>query len=439
MIISNWGNFPKIDAQLYSFKTIEKLRELILFLPNAIARGFGRCYGDSSLANHIISMKDFNQIISFDDQKGFIRCQAGVSLETILNLVVPKGWFLSVTPGTKYVTVGGAVASDVHGKNHHKLGNFSNFVSYLTLLLSDGTLVTCSSDKNKDLFDATCGGMGLTGVIVEVGLHLTSINTAYIRQKTIKTKNLQEVIKAFEKYKEYTYSVAWIDCFSTGKCLGRSILFLGEHADVKDISKKNYEKNPLSLPKKNKGRIPFFFPHYFLNSLFVKVFNYVYYFLLKEKISVVDYDQFFYPLDKLYDWNKMYGKKGFVQYQFVLPKKNSETGLTEILKEITKSQKGSFLAVLKLLGQEKKYLSFPMEGFTLALDFPVSSNPFSLLEKLDSIVIAYGGRLYLSKDSRMSKEIFKSSYVNKKDFLKEKVKADKVNLFQSLQSKRIGI
>jgi FAD/FMN-containing dehydrogenase len=352
-------------------------------------------------------------------------------------VIVPKGWFLPVTPGTKFITVGGAVASDVHGKNHHVDGCFSHHVLEMDVLTSSGETITCSPTENVDLFEATCGGMGLTGVITRVKFDLKKIETSYIKQKQIKAENLDEVISLFDEYKNYTYSVAWIDCLKKGKHFGRSILILGEHAKFEDLdaSKKS---DPLTLPKKKQITFPFNLPSWVLNTLTVKIFNALYYGknIKKETNNVVSYEPFFYPLDAILHWNRGYGKKGFVQYQFVLPLE-AKDGLVAILKEISDAGMGSFLAVLKIFGEQDSLISFPKEGYTLALDFPVRNGLLEFLDRLDEIVLKYGGRLYMSKDARMKPSVLEAGYPRLEQFKSIVRKYNGNNKFCSEQSERL--
>jgi len=416
-LIANWGNYPVIETDEKTFSQKEQLSDILVNNDGIIARGNGRCYGDASLAKNTISTLKYDKILSFDTEKGIFECQAGLTLDQILEVIVPKGWFLPVTPGTKFITVGGAVASDVHGKNHHVDGCFSAHVLEMDVLLADGTTMTCSARMNSDLFWATCGGMGLTGVITRVKFDLKKIETSYIKQKQIKASNLEEIIELFEKYKHYTYSVAWIDCLKKGKHFGRSILMLGEHAKIEDLDESK-KKDPLKFPKKKQITFPFNLPSFVLNQFTVKAFNFLFYGknFKKEINNVVSYEPFFYPLDAILHWNRGYGKKGFVQYQFVLPLE-SKQGLIEILKRISDEGLGSFLAVLKVFGKQDDLISFPKEGYTLALDFPVRNNLFKFLDELDKIVLSHSGRLYLSKDARMKPEIFWQGYPTAQKFL----------------------
>lgn len=435
-IIANWGNYPVIETDERSFSFAEQLHDVMLQSDGVIARGNGRCYGDASLAQNTISTLKYDKVLSFDTTQGIFECQSGITLDKVLEIIVPKGWFLPVTPGTKFITVGGAVASDVHGKNHHVDGSFSAHVLEMELLLAGGEKIVCSAQQHADLFWATCGGMGLTGIITRVKFDLKKIETSYIRQKQIKAGNLEEVIELFEQYKDYTYSVAWIDCLKKGDSFGRSILILGEHA-TKDMLDETKKKEPLKLPKKKQIAFPFSLPSFVLNPFTVKAFNFLYYGknFKKEINNIVSYEPFFYPLDAILHWNRGYGKKGFVQYQFVLPLQ-SKQGLVNILKRISDEGLGSFLAVLKVFGKQDDLISFPTEGYTLALDFPVRKGLFEFLDELDRIVLQYGGRIYLSKDARMKPDIFWSSYPHAEKFLgivKTYNPAFKINSIQALR------
>lgn len=437
--IANWGNYPVMETEEKTFIFEEQLSEAILHSDNIIARGNGRCYGDASLATHTISTLKYDKVLSFDTEKGIFECQSGLTLDKILEVIVPKGWFLPVTPGTKFITVGGAIASDVHGKNHHVDGCFSHHVLDMDIVLSNGESITCSPHLNTDLFWATCGGMGLTGIITRARFDLKKIESSYIKQKQIKANNLEEVIELFEKYTHYTYSVAWIDCLQKGKHFGRSILMLGEHAKLEDLDE-NKKKNPLKLPSKTQITFPFNLPSFVLNQYTIKAFNFLFYGknLSREINNIISYEPFFYPLDAILHWNRGYGKPGFVQYQFVLPLE-SKKGLVEILNKISDKGLGSFLAVLKIFGKQDDLISFPKEGYTLALDFPVRKGLFEFLDELDKVVLNYGGRIYLSKDARMKSEIFWNGYSNAHKFLDIVKKYNPNFKFNSIQANRLSI
>ncbi len=435
--IANWGNYPVIESNEESFVFDEQLDALILKEQPFIARGNGRCYGDASLADRTISTLKFDKILSFDAASGIFECQSGITLDQILTVIVPQGWFLPVTPGTKFITIGGALASDVHGKNHHVDGSISNHVLDFDLVLASGDVIACSPSVNSDLFEATCGGMGLTGVISRVKFSLKKIETSFIKQKQIKAANLQELIELFGTYKDYTYSVAWIDCLKKGEHFGRSILMLGEHASVSELEG-SQKSAPLKLPGNKQITFPINMPSWVLNQFTVKAFNFLYYGknFKKEINNVVSYEPFFYPLDKVLHWNRLYGKKGFVQYQFVLPL-DAKQGLIEILTRISDEGLGSFLAVLKVFGKQESMISFPKEGYTLALDFPVRGNLLAFLDELDQLVLKYNGRLYMSKDARMKPEMLVAGYPELEKFKSIVKKYNPDGKIRSAQSDRL--
>ena len=437
--IANWGNYPVCDTEEKTFSFTEQLSDTLLQHDRIIARGNGRCYGDASLAKNTISTLKYNKILSFDTENGIFECQSGLTLDKILEVIIPKGWFLPVTPGTKFITVGGAVASDVHGKNHHVDGSFSNHIVEVDVLLSDGNIITCTPQTHSDLFWATCGGMGLTGVILRVKFRLKKIETSYIKQKQLKAKDLEDMLQLFEEYNHYTYSVAFLDLLKKGKSFGRGILAVGEHAKMEDLDEKQ-KRNPLQLASKSKLSIPFYLPSFVLNSVSTKCLNFLYYHknTKREIDSVVPHDPFFYPLDAILHWNRGYGKNGFVQYQFVLPLENKK-GLIEIIQKIGNKNLGAYLAVLKIFGEQDDLISFPKKGFTLALDIPVRKGLFEFLDEMDKIVLENGGRIYMTKDARMKPEMLQAGYPGYSDFV-EIIKQYNPSLkFRSFQSDRLGI
>ncbi len=428
----SWGMYPKIENSVFNFSTKESLKNIIDKKDNLIAYGNGRSYGDSAIGENIIDVRPKDYFIGFDKELGILDIEAGVLLSEILELFVPRGWFLKVTPGTKLITIGGAIASDIHGKNHHVEGCFSECVVEFNIMLANGEVVNCSKTKEPELFKATCGGMGLTGVILDAKIELKKINSQYIDQTTIKTKNLRETFEAFEEYSYLPYSVAWIDCLAKGDKIGKCLLMAGDFRDDGDLK---YKKG-IQLS------IPFTFPSFALNNWTVRAFNWLYYGKSSAGVSKqrVGIDTFFYPLDAIGHWNRIYGKGGFTQYQLIFPKESSYEGLEEVLTAISNSGKGSFLAVLKLYGKaNENYISFPIEGYSLALDFKLEKGLFELLDELDKIVVKYKGRIYLTKDVRVSKEIFEQGYPLIEEFRKFRRDNNMEQKFQSLQSKRVGI
>ena len=440
--ISDWGNYPVIDADVSGFDTSEQLRRKLEQPGEVIAFGNGRSYGDSSLQKRILLTRRFSKFLSFDESTGELRCQAGVLLSEILDVFVPRGWFLPVTPGTKYITIGGAIAADVHGKNHHVDGSFGQHVLSMDVMRNDGTVITCSPSENSDFFKITLGGMGLSGIIMSASFKLRRIETAYIREETVRTANLEEIMDCFEASDDWTFSMAWIDCLAKGDSMGRSIMMRGEHATKQDLLNQEHKAAPLSPKKGIQLGVPVNFPNFALNPLSMKAFNFAYYNKCPGGIhqAIVDYNSFFYPLDAISDWNRIYGKRGFTQYQFVIPKEAGREGMRKILKRISDSGLGSFLAVLKMFGKQDSFISFPMAGYTLALDFPITLKAMALFTELDAMVADYGGRLYLAKDSRMNAEMFGKTYPNADDFRQAVALLNEGSTkFASLQSKRIGI
>ena len=425
MKLSGWGRYPVIDSV-----ALKQSRQA--WSEPFLAIGNHRSYGDAALAPLHLPMHLQNRLITFDEQSGLLTCESGVLLSEIIDVFLPRGWFLEVTPGTKLITVGGAVASDVHGKNHHIQGCFRECIEAFDLLLPTGVVKTCSRTHNTDFFHATCGGMGLTGVIVQVSFYLKRVQSQWIEQTTIKTANLHETFTAFEQFSDSPYSVAWIDSLAKGSNLGRSLLMVGNFAGDGDLdfqSKKNYS-------------IPIDFPTFALNRLSVKAFNSLYYNkAVKGKSQQrVGVDIFFYPLDAINHWKRIYGKNGFVQFQFILPRTVSFKGLESILKRISHSTMVSFLAVLKLYGTENKnWLSFPMEGYSLALDFKMQPGLVEFIRTLTDEIVALGGRVYLAKDALLTRDQFEKSYPNVKQFRTFRQEMGLSAYFQSLLSQRLGL
>jgi decaprenylphospho-beta-D-ribofuranose 2-oxidase len=428
--VSGWGRYPQIESQVILPSDASEINEALLgYSPFAI-RGLGRSYGDSSLGENILSPSQLNHLQSFDPDTGILKCMAGCTLADIQYALIPHGWFLPVSPGTKFVTIGGAIASDVHGKNHHLVGTFSEHVLDIDLMLGNGEVLKIDKFSTPDLFRATCGGMGLTGIIMSASLKLIPITSNQITQTSMKLPNLEAVLNAFDENHNASYSVAWIDCLAKGKHLGKSILMLGEHAPGTCLS-----------PKNNKSiTIPFDLPQGLMNAVTVGTFNALYYRRPIKSVSNVSLESFFYPLDKLLEWNRLYGKQGFLQYQFAIPLKNASQCLNIILTKIAHSGGASFLAVLKRFGKaNSNFLSFPIEGYTLALDFKVTPQNLMLLNELDQVILEFGGRLYLTKDARMSKTTFKFSYPLWGEFEEVRAKYHAIGKFSSLQSKRLGL
>jgi decaprenylphospho-beta-D-ribofuranose 2-oxidase len=434
-----WGRYPKTTAELIEPADSHALQKLLGAQKDKrpyIGRGAGRSYGDSALSSKLVSSRFMDSFLALDEQERTIRCGAGTTLDDILRISIPRGLFLPVLPGTSTVSVGGAIAADVHGKNHHVDGSFCQHIEQISLVLASGELVTCSANENTELFHATCGGMGLTGVIVDATLSLAPIASSYIDQRSLVARNLTECFEYIEANADSKYSVAWLDCLASGEKLGRSMLYLGEHAPAKN------RKSDRMIRTRSGLGVPFSIPSFLLNKTTMSLFNTGYFSLQTKKKSsaTLDYDKYFFPLDSISNWNRLYGAKGFLQYQLVIPGESAFEGITSVLDKVSQAGKGSFLTVLKKFGEaNKNLLSFPRAGYTLTLDFKNEATLFPLLEELDRIVLDHDGRLYLAKDARMSEEVFKASYPNWERFMALKQEYDPNNRFASLQSNRLGL
>ncbi|MDC0590731.1 FAD-binding oxidoreductase [Gammaproteobacteria bacterium] len=421
--MSGWGRFPKIQSRELIPQSESELVEILRHSESYIPRGNGRSYGDSAINKNLsITMTRMNRFLKWNQESGELVAESGVLIADIIDTFLPRGWFPYVTPGTKFITLGGAIACDVHGKNHHNEGSFGNHVNWIEVFNDKNEVIRCSPSKNSKLFHWTIGGMGLTGVIIRCSIQLKKVESGWIKQQTIVNNNLNETLQSFYEHQEATYSVAWIDCLANGKSFGRSILMLGEHAQENELHTK-----PTIYPKRKSQKItfPFDVPSFLLNNLAVSAFNKLYFKLNKnKKSSYVDWDSYFYPLDSIGDWNRMYGKNGLFQFQCVLPREFSEQGYTKILSTIQNKSSGSFLAVLKDFGPGNGQLSFPSEGLTLALDFKVSKRNIAVGKELIDIVNDLGGSFYLAKDAIMDESQFNTSF-DRDEFLKHRNSAIK--------------
>ena len=407
----SWGLYPDHAQTSHQPEWRGEIQKSIVDLSRkygpTLPYGNGRSYGDSCLAvsDRVIDMRKLNRFIHVDWKTGIITAESGVMLDEILRLAIPHGWFLPVTPGTQYITLGGAVANDVHGKNHHVQGTFGCHVRRFGLVRSDQTEMICSKDENSMFFRGTIGGLGLTGVITWIELQLLKIESSFIDQTTIRFNSLKEFFALSRELDVvHTYTVAWVDCLAKGAETGRGVYIVGNHS----------QKNSLELPKKRKINVPLTPPISLINSYSLRLFNTVFYH--KHQVSpcrsIVDYDSFFYPLDGVLHWNRIYGRAGFQQYQCVIPDQEAEYAMRSLLEAIAQSGCGSFLAVLKRCGDiaSPGLLSFPFQGTTLALDFPQHHDLHRLFLRMDGIVRESGGRLYPAKDAHMSSGDFQYFY-----------------------------
>ncbi len=414
----SWGRYPHAPHRaVVPVRWRDDVIDLAAIEGPALPYGWGRSYGDSCLneGGTLLDTGPLNRFMDFDDTTGLLRCEAGVTLADILALIVPRGWFLPTTPGTKFITVGGAIANDVHGKNHHKAGTFGCHVTRFELLRSDGERMICSPDENAELFRATIGGLGLTGLILWAEIRVRRVAGPFIAKEQIRFRCVDEFFEiSADSDERFEHTMAWVDCLATGQHLGRGLFMRGNYAWPKHIPRKAAEPRSLFT-------VPVQLPAFVLNLATVKAFNGLYYRsqLTKRAHQVVPYDPFFYPLDAIYEWHRLYGAPGFLQYQFVIPYAQDRTAIKDILTQISQSGVVSFLAVLKVFGNVPSpgMLSFPRPGVTLALDFPFrGQRTLALLNRLDQVVREHGGVLYPAKDARMSAETFQACYPQWQEF-----------------------
>jgi decaprenylphospho-beta-D-ribofuranose 2-oxidase len=411
---AGWGNYPRMATEQLAPRDPASVPELMRPRSGLIARGEGRAYGDAAIGMaSTLSACGLNRMRSFDAATGELTVEAGVTIADILTSFIPRGFFLKVVPGTKFVSVGGAIAADVHGKNHHRDGGFGDQVDSLRLVLPAGETVTCSRLENAELFTATIGSMGLTGVIVEATLRLLPIETGWLTQTTHVAANLDAAIATLDATASATYSVAWIDCLARGSALGRSLIYVADHAGAAEKDRLGQAKPPFPVARSGGLSVPAFFPGFALNPLSVRAFNEVYFrrgVARSGAPELVHWDPYFFPLDAIADWNRIYGRRGFLQHQCVIPAHSARAVLAEILERVSRRGSASFLAVLKQLGDSHGLMSFPMRGYTLAMDFPITDTLFDFLDELDTLVVAAGGRLYLAKDARQSRATFEAGH-----------------------------
>lgn len=436
-VLVGWGGrSPSVSSVRAPGSEMDVARELATG-EAMIARGLGRSYGDAAqlsggvvLANRGLS--HIGPIV-----EGVVTVGAGASLDELLSSALPQGWCIPVTPGTRQITIGGAVAADVHGKNHHLDGSFANHVRSMRLVTPEGTF-RVSPHEEPELFWATMGAMGLTGVVSSVELNLTRLETNQMIVDTDRFDDLADVMAEMRLHdSDYPYSVAWVDCMSAGTRTGRSILTRGRHASASDVKRPRLEP-----PGPARLTIPFRAPSFVLNALSVRIFNELWYRRApqREEGAIVPLGSFFHPLDGVSDWNRLYGRRGFVQYQFCVPEENADA-VPQVIELLARSKVASFLAVLKRFGPGNRGpLSFPLAGWTLALDLPVGSAKLpGLLDEVDRTVIAANGRVYLAKDSRLRPEHLALMYPRVEEFLRVKSRIDPRGQLKSDLARRLGL
>jgi decaprenylphospho-beta-D-ribofuranose 2-oxidase len=444
--LTGWGRIDPTAARLSEPARPDQVAGL---LPAAagcglIARGLGRSYNNAAQndGGMVIGTSRMNQVLSFDADTGLVTCEAGVSLEQLISAALPAGWFVPVSPGTRQVTVGGAIAADVHGKNHHRAGSFARHVPWLDLLLADGRELRVAPGSDPAMFWATAGGMGLTGIILRAAVQLIRVETSRVRVDTVRAADLDETMACLAGTDErHSYTVAWTDCLATGSGLGRSVITSGDFAAPSDLPPKD-RGDPLAFRPRSRLAAPAGLPRGLVNRFTVALANEAWYRKAprRREGEIQSIGAFFHPLDGIRNWNRVYGPAGFRQYQYVVPF-GQEAMVRRSLERISRARAPSFVTVLKRFGPGSGgFLSFPVPGWTLALDFPAATPGLAaLLDWLDEQVLAAGGRVYLAKDSRVSPQALAGMYPRLDDFRKLRAELDPAGLLASDLSRRLGL
>ncbi|MFI6880117.1 FAD-binding protein [Streptomyces sp. NPDC050400] len=447
MPVTGWGRTAPTSAHLVRPRSYEETVAAVRECSapgrrGGIARGLGRAYGDAAqnAGGAVLDMTDLNRIHAIDADGGTVLCDAGVSLHRLMEVLLPLGWFVPVTPGTRYVTVGGAIGADIHGKNHHVSGSFARHVLALELLTANGEVRVV--ERGTDLFDATAGGMGLTGIILTASIQLQRVETSLMSVDTERASNLDDLMARLTATDHrYRYSVAWIDLLARGASMGRSVLTRGDHAPLEALPTRA-RRSPLAFRPGQLPAAPSFLPEGLLGRTTVGLFNELWYRKApKARVGEIQkLSTFFHPLDGVPHWNRIYGRSGFVQYQFVVGY-GQEEALRRIVQRISEHGCPSFLAVLKRFGDgDPGWLSFPMPGWTLALDIPANLPGLSVfLDELDEEVAAAGGRIYLAKDSRLRPDLLSAMYPRLDDFRSLRARLDPHGVFCSDLSRRLSL
>jgi decaprenylphospho-beta-D-ribofuranose 2-oxidase len=442
--LTGWGRIAPSTAALAEPSTAQDAAELLAGPGNAamIARGLGRSYNNAaqSAGGTVISTARLNRIISLDPETGIVTAQAGVSLEDLMVAGLPHGWFVPVSPGTRKVSIGGAIAADVHGKNHHVAGSFASHVTELSLLTPGGELHTVTPQADPALFWATAGGMGLTGLITQATIRLKKVQTAQVTVDTVRTAGIDETMAVLAEHdKAYGYTVAWSDSTAHGKALGRSVITSGDFASPGDLPA---GRDPFAFDPRARLGVPDVFPPGLLNRYSIAAANEVWYRKAPKSRSgeIQGIGQFFHPLDGIRNWNRVYGPGGFRQYQYVIPF-GAEDAVRRSFAMVSAAHAPSFVTVLKRFGAaDPGPLSFPVPGWTLALDFPARTPGLEpLLDALDRLVVSRGGRVYLAKDSRVAAATLEQMYPRLEEFRKIRAELDPAGMLASDLSRRLGL
>ena len=460
MNLACWGNYPVQPCRVARPERVRDLAPLIEQARKArealsaigagepgspatlVARGLGRSYGDASLneGQGVVVSERLNRFLAFDPESAVLECEAGVTIGDIITHMLPRGFFPPVSPGTKFITIGGGIAVDVHGKSHHSDGSIAQFTESFQLLTAEGRLLSCSRTEHPEIFWATLGGMGLTGIIISARIRLRPVESSYFTVDTKRARDLDSAMELFAgELGARRFTVAWIDCLASGKKLGRSVLMCGDHAALSDLPA-DLRADPARTRPVEGRSFPCNAPGWLLSPPTLRAMNIAYYAMHGEGRSVQTYDQFFYPLDGVLHWNRAYGKRGLQQYQVVLPPESSRAALLKLLERLSATGRASFLAVLKTMGPESGgLLSFPHQGWTLALDIPNSPGLDAFLRELDRITLDHGGRRYLAKDACLAAPDFKQMYPRAEEFCALRAKLDPEGVFASSLGRRLGL
>lgn len=430
-MLSGWGRLA-VPGQEFRSEDLSRLTEHAV-----LTRGLARSYGDSSLppSGHpvVVATPLADRILSFDDTTGVLRAEAGYSLQQLYGNFLPRGWFTPVTPGTQFVTLGGMVAADVHGKNHHRDGTIGRHVRAIRLRVASGDIVTCSREQEPDLFRATIGGMGLTGHILDVTVQLARVPSPWILGDRQRVPNIDAYMDALREAAEtWPYTMGWIDCLSRGPAMGRGILLRGRWA-TPDEAPTHHPKPSFRVP------VPFVCPSWVMGRTVGRTFNELYYrWNTPRAAHIIHPEPFFYPLDMLLEWNRLYGPRGFTQYQCVLPERAGGEAVRRLLELLTTRGGASFLCVIKDCGDEGEgLLSFPLRGTSIALDLPVRDNTQAVVDSLNEFVISVGGRIYLAKDAFTRAEHFRAMEPRLEQWMTIRRRWDPTGLLRSAQSVRL--
>ncbi|MGH8529572.1 MAG: FAD-binding protein [Nevskiales bacterium] len=433
--LTGWGRSRRAHSQACRPERISEVFAALKQTPDLLTYGGGRSYGDAALnsAGHSLLTTRLDRLLSFDETTGELECEPGVNFRTLWQIFLPRGWLAPVSPGTAYATIGGAIATDVHGKNHDRDGGFGQHLQWFDLALPNGEVKRVSQGEQPELFATTVGGMGLTGIVVRAVFRLLRIPSSAVSVNRRRMVDLESFLAALEESrKRDRFSVGWVDALAPGGQLGRGIL---ETADFAPQAPPGEYREPLR-------RVPFNFPAGTLNPLSVRAFNALYYRRIPAggRARTEWLPKFLYPLDALQDWNRIYGRRGFYQFQCVIPDAQANRGLRQLLETIRSAGRGSFLAVLKTLGAEGPgYLSFPLRGYTLALDFPRQTGVEVLLQRLEDIAIEHGGRVYLAKDATLTRERFRAMYPRWQQFATILAQIDPQGRMQSDMARRLDL